>query len=312
MRVIRGLKKLRPIKNSSVTVGVFDGVHLGHRKIVGKVVQAAMRRGIPSVVLTFDPHPLKVLNAKSKVPSLISLKHRMKLMEELGVDNLVVLNFTRSFSEIPAQNFVRDILVKKIGARIIFAGPDFYFGKGAGAGRALLEKLSRKFGFKAETVSPVKIRGRIVSSSLIREYISKGELIRAAVLLGRPVSILGTVVKGTGLARYLGYPTANVNPHHEVIPPTGVYAVRVKLGSKQFNGVLNIGTRPTFYSPKDKEPSIEVHIFGFKRDLYGKDIEVIFVKKIRQERKFKVIADLVSEIRSDEKKALQILGHVLI
>ncbi|MCX5686311.1 MAG: bifunctional riboflavin kinase/FAD synthetase [Candidatus Omnitrophica bacterium] len=309
MRVIRGLKNLRPIKNSSVTIGVFDGVHIGHRKIIRKVVRAAKRRGIPSVVLTFDPHPLKVLGAKSRTPSLISLKHRMKLIEELGVDNLVVLNFTRSFSRIPAQNFVRDILVKKIGAKAIFAGPDFYFGKGAEAGRALLEKLSRKFGLEAEIVKPVKVRGRVVSSSLIREHISKGKLGEAAALLGRSFSILGTVVKGTGLARYLGYPTANVNPHHEAIPPTGVYAVRVKLGPRRFSGVLNIGTRPTFYSPTDKEPSIEVHIFDFKGDLYGKEIEILFVKKIRQERKFKVIADLIGQIRTDEKKALQILGR---
>ncbi|MFH0764400.1 MAG: bifunctional riboflavin kinase/FAD synthetase [Candidatus Omnitrophota bacterium] len=312
MRIIRGLKNLRPIKNSSVAVGVFDGVHIGHRKIIRKVVRAAGKRGIPSVILTFDPHPLKVLSAKSKAPSLISLKHRMKLIEELGVDNLVVLNFTRLFSRIPAQIFVRNILVKKIGAKAIFAGPGFYFGKGAEAGYALLGKLSCKSGFKVEMVRPVKVRGRVVSSSLIREYVSKGELGEAAALLGRPVSVLGTVVKGTGLARYLGYPTANVNPHHEAIPPTGVYAVRVKLGSRRFNGILNIGARPTFYGPADKEPSIEVHIFDFGGDLYGKDVEIIFVKKIRQERKFRTIADLIAQIKNDEKKALQIMGRVLI
>jgi len=201
MRIIRGLKNLRPIKNSSVAVGVFDGVHVGHRKIICKVVRAARRRGISSVVLTFDPHPLKALSAKSGAPSLISLEHRIKLIKELGVDNLVLLNFTRSFSRIPAQNFVRDILVKKIGAKAIFAGPDFYFGKGAEPVRALLGKLSRKFGFEVKIVKPVKVRGRIASSSLIRERLSKGELGEAAALLGRPVSILGTVVKGISLAR---------------------------------------------------------------------------------------------------------------
>lgn len=307
MQVIKGLNTLRSVKNSVVTVGVFDGVHTGHKKIISKVVQAAKKRKLSSVVLTFDPHPLKILNPKLKVPSLISLKHRIRLLEELGVDDVIVLNFTRSFSRILPEKFVRDILVKKIGAKAIFAGPDFYFGKGAKAGYALLRKLSRTFGFKVKIVKPVKIRGSIVSSSLIREHISKGELGRAAILLGRPVSILGTVVKGTGLAKYLGYPTANVNPHHEAIPPTGVYAVRIKLGSKRFKGVLNIGTRPTFYSPQDKEPSIEVHIFNFKGDLYGRDVEILFVKKIREERKFKVIADLISAIKNDEKKALQIL-----
>lgn len=312
MRVIKGLKALRSIKNSSLTVGVFDGVHIGHRKIIGKVVEAAKRAKLSSVVLTFDPHPLKVLKAGAKAPSLISLKHRIKLIGELGVDYLIVLNFTKSFSGIPPEKFVRDILVKKIGAKVIYAGPDFYFGRGALGRPELLKKLSFKLSFKVEIVKPVKVRGRVVSSSAIRDYILKGELEKAESLLGRPVSVLGTVVKGTGLARYLGYPTANVNPHHEVIPPTGVYAVRIKFGSRRFNGVLNIGTRPTFYSPKDKEPSIEVHIFNFKGDLYGKDIEVIFVKKIRQEQKFKVIADLISEIRNDEKKALQILKAVLI
>ncbi|MDP3804898.1 MAG: bifunctional riboflavin kinase/FAD synthetase [Candidatus Omnitrophota bacterium] len=312
MRIIKGLKNLRSIRKSCVTIGVFDGVHIGHRKIIGKVVEAAKRVKLSSVVLTFDQHPLNILNTKSRVPSLISLKHRIKLIEELGVAYLVVLNFTKSFSRIPPEKFVRDILIKKIGAKIIYTGHDFYFGKAAEAGPELLKKLSFKLGFKAEIVKPVKVRGRVVSSSAIRDYISKGELEKAQALLGRPVSILGTVVKGTGLARHLGYPTANVNPHHETIPPTGVYAVRIKFGSRRFNGVLNIGTRPTFYSPTDLEPSIEVHIFNFVGDIYGKDIEVLFVKKIREERKFKVIAGLVSEIKADEKKALQILKHVLI
>jgi len=309
MRIVIGLKTLRPIKNSIVTVGVFDGVHIGHRKIIGKVVEAAKRVKLSSVVLTFDPHPLKALNPKSRVPSLISLKHRIKLIGELGVDYLVVLNFTKSFSRIPPERFVRDILVEKTGAKVIYAGPDFYFGKGAKAGPELLKKLSLELGFKVEIVKPVKVRGQVVSSSAIRDYISNGELKEASALLGRPVSILGTVVKGTGLAKYLGYPTANVNPHHEAIPPAGVYAIRVRFGSRQFKGVLNIGARPTFYSPRDKEPAIEAHIFGFRGNLYGKDIEVLFVKKIREERKFKVIADLIGQIKKDEKETLQILGE---
>lgn len=308
MKIVRGLQNIKiPACGSCVAIGVFDGVHAGHKKIISKIVEAARASGTMSVVMTFDPHPAKILDPGNKTPSLISLDHRMRLIESLGVDIIVIVKFTKTFSSLPAGIFVKNILVGKLRARRIFAGENFYFGKSASAGPGMLEKLSRRFGFKVTTVKPVRIGGHIVSSSLIRRLVTKGDLYKAAKLLARPVSVLGTVVKGYGLATELGFPTANINPHHEVVPPGGVYAIRARLAGKSYHGVLNIGLRPTFYNPMDEEPTIEVHLFGFKGNIYGKDIEVEFIRKIRDERKFASKEALVKRIRADAAIARKIL-----
>jgi len=308
MKIIHSLRHIKiPTCGSCVTVGVFDGVHSGHKKIISRVVAAACVSGTKSIVITFDPHPAKVLNPKSKTPSLISLGHRIRLIESLGVDILVIVKFTKTFSDISAEEFVKNVLVEKLRMRQIFVGENFYFGKDAAAGVAALKKLSRRFKFKVITISPIKVAGHIVSSSLIRRMITCGDLHDAAKLLARPVSVLGTIVKGYGLATELGFPTANINPHHEVVPPCGVYAVMAHLDGRSYRGVLNIGLRPTFYSSRDEEPTIEVHLFGFKGDLYGKDIEVEFVEKIRDERKFASKEALIKRIRADAVLAQKIL-----
>lgn len=304
MKVIKGLRQVKtPVGGSVVTIGVFDGVHIGHRRIIEMVVKRAKRLGIKSVVLTFDPHPIDILRPKSRIPSLISLGHRIRLIESLGADILIVVKFSKTFAKLSAGKFAKDILVSRLGAREVYVSEGFYFGKGAGADKEKLKDMGRALGFKVNIVAPVKADGHTVSSSLIRRAIAKGDLALGAKLLGRPVSILGTVVRGARLARELGYPTANVNPHHEVIPPSGVYAVRVSYRGISFKGVLNIGTRPTFFGPRDREPSIEAHIFDFHKHIYGEDLEILFIKKLREEVKFKDRADLVRRIRKDAKQA---------
>ncbi len=311
MNVIRGIKALEDrTKGSVVTIGVFDGVHVGHREIIGQVVASARKLRVASVVVTFDPHPVKVLRTDYKIPSLISLNHRIRLIEGLGVDKLIIVKFTAPFSELTAEEFVKNILVDKLRVKRLFVGENFYFGKSAAAGTKALEKLSRRFKFKVTVIKPVKVGRHIVSSSLIRKLITHGKLSEAAKLLGRSVSVLGTVVKGSGIAKGLECPTANINPHHEVIPPRGVYAVRTRLGKRELRGILNIGFRPTFYSSKDEEPTIEVHLFGFKGNLYNKDIEVYFVKRIRDERKFKSRAALAKQIKRDMRAAKNILLRI--
>ena len=308
MEVINGLKALRgQVKGSVVTVGVFDGLHIGHRTIIRKVVAAARKAKLASVVITFDPHPAKVLKSAQKVPSLISLKHRIRLIEELGIDTLLVVKFTAPFSRLTSEKFVKNILVDKFRIKEIFTGENFYFGKGAAAGIEILRGMSRCYGFKVTTVKPFRALGHVVSSSFIRQLILQGRLDEAARLLSRPVSVFGTVVKGSGIARGLGCPTANINPHHEVVPPRGVYAVKARVGKRELRGILNIGFRPTFYGSRDEEPTIEVHIFDFKDDLYNKDIEVYFVKKIRDERKFGSSATLIEQIKTDMDIARAIL-----
>lgn len=308
MTVIKGLRRLRrPVEASVVTVGVFDGVHLGHRKVIAGTVERAKALGVRSVVLTFDPHPAMILHPGTWVPSLMSLDHRIRLIGELGVDIIIVANFSKSFASITAEKFVKDVLVSKLGAREVCASKGFFFGKGAEASLELLKKLGARYGFKVDVVKAARVGSGIVSSSRIRKAITAGDIALAARLLGRPVSVLGTVVKGISLASSLGYPTANINPHHEVVPPSGVYAVKVLFRGKMLKGVLNIGMRPTFFAPRDCEPNIEVHIFNFRRHIYGEDLEVLFIKKIRDEVRFENRQELVREIRRDVDIAKSVL-----
>ena len=307
MKIIKNLRK--PISKGSVlTIGVFDGVHLGHKDIIDRTVRRAKALGLDSVALTFDPHPARALRHASGVSSLISLGHRINLIGNLGVDLIVVLNFTKHISSMSAEEFVKNILVDKLRAKEVHVGEGFRFGRGAASGVNTLRKLAAKYGFALREAKSVKINGRVVSSSLIRRFIGRGDINTASRFLGRSVAVFGTVVSGASLAKQLGYPTANLNPHHEVIPPAGVYAVLVKYMGRMFKGVLNIGLRPTFYSPRDEEPAIEVHIFDFAKKIYGKGLEVFFVKKIRDEVKFKDKDALVSQIQKDEKVARCILS----
>ena len=308
MKVVRGIRAIPAIAPGSVvTVGVFDGVHIGHRKVIGEVVRRARRLGLASVVVTFDPHPSKLLRPSSAVPSIISLEHRIRLIRELGVDILVIVRFTGAFSRIGPAAFIRTIVAGRLSAREIVVSEKFYFGKGAGAGVGELRKIAAACGIRVRVVPPAKAFGAVAGSRLVRRLILAGDIRRAARLIGRPVSVLGTVVSGSRFGRVLGYPTANINPHHEVVPPSGVYAVTVRLGGRLFGGLLNIGTRPTFFSPRDSEPQIEAHIFGFSGTIYGRDIEVHFIRKIRDEVKFNNRQDLVARIGRDAKAARRIL-----
>lgn len=298
---MRRIYSLYKIKRSTATIGIFDGVHRGHQKILEKLVREARKLKTKSLVITFYPHPRKLLNPQSKVPLLISLEHRLKLMEEEGVDFFLVIKFTQAFSRIKADDFIKEILVNKLGIKTLVVGENFLFGYRGKGNFSLLRSLSKKYGFRLLGVKPVKMKSKYVSSTRIRRAIEKGDLKNASLMLGRPVTVLGTVVKGRKFGRHLGFPTANIDPHHEAIPPGGVYAVDVQLGEKNYKGILNIGTRPTFR--KDKDPTIELHIFNFKKDIYKKDVEIIFKKKIRDERKFSSVEALRKQIHKDTLRA---------
>lgn len=308
MKIYRSIKKMKkPRPGSVVAIGVFDGIHRGHAHIIKNLVKRARRIGAKSMVLTFYPHPYSVLHPKGIVPLLVSVKHRLRLLADLGVDILVLTKFSLRFSYTKAEEFVSRILLKRLGMKEMLVGENFSFGKAGSGDIALLKNLSRKYGFKVKSIALLKEGKRAISSTYVRSLILNGRLKEASRLLGRPVSILGTVIEGAKRGRILGYPTANVNPHHEAIPPSGVYAVYVKLGDKRYRGVLNIGFRPTFhplhYAP---EPTIEVHIFNFRKNIYGKDIEIIFIKRMRPERRFKTKAALIRKIMLDEGTATRI------
>jgi len=309
MKIYNGLKKIpRSLKGAVVTIGVFDGVHRGHQRILKRVVRRARAARVMSVVVTFEPHPARVLAPRREIPFLTTVEHRLRIIEGLGIDACIVLKFDRRFAALSAERFARDVLGARIGAGCVVVGENFLFGSQQ-AGAARLAKLGEGLGFCVERVGSLKRGGSAVSSSRIRREIEAGRLGSAAGMLGRPVSVFGTVVRGDARGRILGFKTANINPHHEAIPPSGVYVVFVRLSGKLYKGVLNIGRRPTFYGPRgeDEEPLIEAHIFSFNRNIYGKDLEVRFVRKIRKEKRFVDKDRLALQIRRDAKKAMEVL-----
>ena len=277
-----------------VTIGIFDGVHKGHQAILKKAAKEAKRSRLKSVVITFNPHPVKVLNPAAKIPLLISLEHRIKLIKGAGIDDCRILKFTKAFSKMTAEEFIKKILIEKLNLKVLVAGENFLFGFKEKGDKGLLKKLSRIYNFKFYSIPPLKIYGDFVSSTRIRKAIERGDLRLASKLLGRPVTILGAVVKGKRIGRAIGFPTANIDPHHESIPPSGVYSVDVILGEKLHRGILNISTRNI----------VEAHIFNFNKNIYGKDIEVIFKQKIREEKKFNSLEALQRQIHLDIQKAV--------
>ena len=293
---------MKKLKNPVVALGIFDGVHIGHRKVLNEAIKRAKAISGTSVAMTFSPHPLKVLAPQKAPPLLTSTEHRVRLIKSLGMDLCYIIRFNKNLSNLTPRQFVRKVLVDKLGAKEVVVGYDYAFGKGRRGDIASLEKLGRVYGFKVVRVKPVKVHGRIVSSSLIRTLIESGGLQTASNLLGRPVSILGTVIKGDSRARTLGYPTANINPHHEVIPPSGIYAVMIDIGGIKKHGILYIGTRPTFKTGSETKSVIEAHIFDYHKRVYGKEIEVMFIKRLRAEKRFRNQDELIEQIKEDEKK----------
>lgn len=293
----------------AATIGVFDGFHSAHQKVISEMKKQGHSRNIPTVAVTFDPHPAKVLATKKNTPLLISVSHRLKLLLDAGVDSIIVLKFDKKFAKINPKRFI-DLIVKKLNIKELIVGDNFFFGSKKQGRIKDLKKLSKKYGYNVTVVKSRKSSGKVISSTRIRALIQKGDLKGAAKLLSRPVTILGTVVKGLKRGRFIGVPTANINPHHEAIPPSGVYAVKIKLGNRLYKGILNIGTRPTFHSYNEElEPTIEVHIFGFKRSIYGKDLEISFTEKLREEKKFNSADLLKKQIRKDVSVARSILNR---
>ncbi len=304
MKIFRGfsdptLKRAR----RSVAIGVFDGVHRGHKRILEDAVRRARRRGLRSTVVTFDPHPSRVLGGK-KDAAILSLPHRLRFFEALGLDEALVVRFNRRFAGATRERFLEKTLVARLGMRSLSVGPDFRFGKkGAGDVRYLAARADG-LGFDLSLVAPLEAGGKRVSSTRIRKLIEKGELREAARLLGRPVSLYGNVVHGRGRGRRVGFPTANVNPHHEALPPAGVYAVWGLVGERKLKGVLHVGERPTF---GDREPSVEAHFPGFRGNLYSRNVEIVFAGYIRELHRFENALELANQIRKDIRKSLKIL-----
>ncbi len=309
MKVITDLSTVRKSgKPIVMAAGFFDGVHKGHRKVLDAARDEAGRLGGKTWVMTFDVHPMKVLSPRKRPPLITAVPHKLKILEELKIDACLLYPFTRKTAAMPAEAFLRSLKDSIRPLREIVVGRNWRFGKGGEGNTRMLSRLCSEMDVNVRVVNPVIRGGQPVSSTRIRTLILKGELRSAEKMLGRPVSIYGTVVRGKRMARGLGFPTANLKTEGEVLPPFGVYAVLVYVDRKTYPGVLNFGTRPTFARGATSKPVVEIHVMNYSADLYGKNIEVFFVEKLRNEKHFSTRDDLKKQIDMDVRLASAVLG----
>lgn len=301
MRIIRGIKSCcEKFPHPVLTLGNFDGVHLGHQAIFQKVVERAKAIKGTSIAFTFEPHPLKVI-APERSPKLLNTFHgKMKLIECAGIQIVVCAEFDREFADQHPEEFARRILVDGLGVREVYVGYDYAFGKGREGSIASLKEMGERYGFTVGVVDAVQVNGTVVSSSRVRDLVNEGRVDAAPLYLGRFYSIEGNVVHGASRGHTLGFPTANIQTVNELLPAYGVYAVRTLVGGRSLDGAASIGVRPTF---GDGPVSIEVFLFDFDGDLYGKHVEVAFIKRLRGEEKFPDADALVNQMHKDVEQA---------
>jgi riboflavin kinase/FMN adenylyltransferase len=297
-----------PAKPVWLTIGTFDGVHLGHQAIITSLVRRAHAEKKPAVVVTFFPHPAEILRGLNGPYYLSTPQERESLIKTLGVDEVITLNFTAEFAKKTAREFIQN-LYAQTPFSCILVGYDFRFGAKREGDISILRNLGQEFGFAVQAISPQSIHGRVISSSAIRELILSHKVHEAAELLGRWYSVSGEVVHGDGRGKHIGIPTANVAAWpRRLMPATGVYAARVEVDNQFYPAVLNIGSRPTFYFPP-AEQTVEVHILDFHEDIYGKSINVNFIEFIRLEKRFNSAEELMDQIRKDIQTTREVLAH---
>jgi riboflavin kinase / FMN adenylyltransferase len=297
MRIVRGLESVPPdARPSVVALGIFDGVHLGHRAILATALTRARGVGLEAVACTFDPHPLEVLQPERAPRPITSLDERLALIGESGIDTVVVLAFSRGFAAIEPEAFVKDVLLERFRAREIVVGYNHRFGRGARGDARLLEALAERSGFRAHVVPPKTVQGAVVSSSEIRAALSRGDVTTAARDLGRPYAIEGRVASGAGRGRTLGFPTANIASDLAVLVARGVYWGRVHVGGGAHSAVVNVGVRPTF---GETTLAVEAHLLDFKDDIYGQSVRLEFLDRLRDEMRFPSVEELKAQVARD-------------
>lgn len=292
-------------RETAVTFGVFDGIHLGHQAVINTLLKHAAHDNLASVLVGFYPHPLAFLAPERCPPLLTPLSKRVEILQQFGVDEIVMLSFDAQIASMSPEAFVERVLLEKCRAKHVVVGYACQFGKNRAGNAERLVELSNGYAFDVSVVPPTEIDGAPVHSTRIREALAQGDLRQSAQLLGRPYSLIGKVVHGDGRGREIGFPTANIETQNQVYPPNGVYAIRAKLEERWLDGVLNIGMRPTFNGVNIQ---VEGHFFNFDEIIYGKLVEIFFVKKIRSERKFPNIEFLVQQIQRDIAAATEILA----
>lgn len=308
MKVIYGIGKAEKIyKKAVLAIGVFDGVHLGHQELITTAVNKAKSRNGQAIVMTFVPHPVKVLKPEIYMPYIVTIPHRMKLIGGLGVAVCVIVHFTNRFANLTPESFIKRYLVERIRPEEILVGEEFRFGRGRSGTVNTFREAGLKYGFAVSPMKPVNSANEKIGSTTIRKLIASGQIAEAGRFLGRFVSILGKVKKGDGRGRKLGFPTANIILNGEVLPPVGVYAALVKFENQMYKAMANIGRRPSFKSV-NSPITLEVHIFDFTGNIYGKEILVEFIEKIREEEIFDDKEFFISRLKKDAMISSQILS----
>lgn len=307
MQTIKGLSELEfSLSKCVLTIGNFDGLHIGHRALISQLIETAKNLKIPSVVLTFEPHPSRILRPQEPVPLLFSPADLQEQLKKMGVDILISEPFTRDFSLMSAEQFLGERIVPKLHPQKLVVGYDFALGRERSGSFETLERLSKKMNFHAAKMSAVVSGGEIVSSSLIRKIISSGGLARAQELLSRPYYLEGLVVQGDGRGEKLGFPTANLDLKSEVLPPTGVYITNTVCEDGVYPSVTNFGYRPTFYD--NKRLLAETHVLNIRPNLYGQNIRLELLTCLRPELKFKSAHELILQIKQDVIDAKKYFG----
>ncbi len=312
MKIIQSLEEIeKPFQNAAVTIGNFDGVHIGHQALFHATIEKAQEIRGTSVALTFEPHPLRVLKPDGHPPLITLYEQKCELIERTGMDVLICIPFNREFAAISARSFVADLLVEKIGTRAIVVGKDYTFGRNREGNVDLLRRFSSEMGFELVVLDWIQTlngtAGRI-SSTRIRELVQQGRVGQARKLLGRWYQIRGTVARGRNRGgKLLGFPTANINLYDELCPKTGIYAVTVEYAGNKYGGVANIGYSPTF---GDHIFTVEVHIFDFDQQIYDQPIRVNFIERLRDEKKFTSVEELARQIERDARQARRILADL--
>ena len=299
MIIHKGAQHFNTDKGTVVTIGTFDGVHIGHQKIIKKLVENAQANDWESAVLTFFPHPRMVLQKDSDIKLINTIDERAKLLDELGLDHLIIHPFTMEFSRMDAEAFAENIIVKALNAKKVIIGYDHRFGRNRNADIEDLKRYGVRFGFEVEEISKQELEDVAVSSTKIRKALEAGDIIQANQYLGRPIMLTGTVVKGKSIGKTIGYPTANlaIEEHYKLIPAQGVYIVQSEINGNTVYGMMNIGTNPTVGG---YDQTVETYFFDFSADLYGQRLEIEVIKRIREEKHFDSVEKLVVAMKKDE------------
>jgi riboflavin kinase / FMN adenylyltransferase len=307
MQILRSIPELSGLSGPLfLAIGVFDGVHRGHQAVISTSAEHAQSANGTPVVVTFDPHPMKVLRPREAPHLLTATQHKIRLIRDLGVQHLLVIKFDKSFAATAPEDFVQQLVTNSKPLREICVGHEWSFGKDRRGNLALLRKLGAQFDFHVVGIPAVTLpNGEPVSSTAIRHAVEAGDLAKAGEMLGHHYTILGTVVRGERLGKKIGFPTANLSAHSEQFPPNGVYFAQATLNGATYPGVVNLGYRPTVSSGKSKRV-LEIHLLDFDHEIYGKDVEVRFVRYLRPEQKFENLDRLAKQIESDVQQARQL------